>query len=756
MLTLQPPSQTSTSASSPQLSPMSGGTDARNSLLSPPLQPADTTSTSSRPPPSRGHSASHLQHRRSHRHHDGRYDDDCGIPQHSEWDQYLTAQQSRNKLLAAIQKQKGAQNFAPPRPTQPASHIQPAALLATSPDTLTPLAASVLQLAKQYSLPSTLDLSIPPPEPPPVSHGSSGSVAGGVDDNEALVRAMGGKRASLTRLARGLQVQESVDWSNKAKELSELRRVEQAIAADRERQREDEQSDKDEQDAEHKEQTFITAINDTDRVDSAAPFTAWTECSDVHTAVARLPSCLHSTPPLPASLSLPRLLSLSPATAMLPRVVQPLLVSDACLELLQHGLFYCLLVLCGSGDDELDRFVVWQAARRRANAAADAKSAAIQSTGTRAPTSAAGSRKRRGKSKEKEAVVRYTYYGEDDHHNHRDGSSERVDTATAAAEEDEEEALKRDKRSVDEVPPFFPSRLLLAGPTGSSTVSLVPSTHPRALELSALLQRMSSSYLRLFVLPRPQHVDAFLSQLPAVLSDTLHASYLALFPASLPLLHCSLFVERLRELMQALLAGWVATATQHTLTLPDIRRQGHRGGEEKEESKEDGREERRGPIFLQRRRATIGNSPLIAQFLASHSIHTPASLSLSLPLSFPAQLSAAALSALSALSYHPPPPPPATHMRASTHTVASLHNQYAAMRTAAAASERADRAVVGEQRQHEVEARKAALRDREEYARELVRESQQSKYKLLKMNAKQIALRRLSQWNGQSAARESD
>jgi len=675
---------------------------------------------------------------------DGRYDDDCGIPQHTEWDLYLTAQQSRHQLLAALKQQNAAANFAPPRPTPHPTNIQPALLLSTDPATLTPLAASVLQLAKQYSLPSTLDLSLPAASPPPTVGGvgvvnDEGEVAGG--------GVLGGRRASLSRRARGLQVQESVDWSGRSRELSELKRVEHAATEEKQTERVDEEEAGG---AEHRDETFITSIADTDNFDTDAPFTAWTECSDVHTAVSRLPSCLHSTPPFPASLSFPRLLSLSPATATLPAVVQPLLVSEPCLQLLHHSLFYCLLLLCGSGDDELERFVAWQAAKRRADAAAEARTAAVQSAGTRAPASAAGNRQRRGKAKEKEAVVRYTYYGEDDQHQHKDANSERMDTATAAAEEDEEETLKRDKRAPDEVPPFAPSRPPLTGPTGTAAQSLVPASHPRSPELSALLHRMSTAYLRLFLLPRPYHLDVFLSHLPAVVSDTLHASYLALFPASLPLLHCELFVERLRETMQALLAGWVATARQHTLTLPDIRRHGQRGDEEKEEAKEDGGEERRVPIFLQRRRATIGTSPLIAHFLSSHSIHTPASLSLTMPLSFPVHLSPAALSAL---SYHLPPQPPT---RTATHSVASLHTQYTAMRAAAAASERADKAAVDELHAREVEARRAALKDREEYARVLVRESQQSKYRQLKMNAKQIALRRLSQWNGQGATRESE
>ena len=750
MLTLQPPSQTSTTAPSPQLSPMSGA-GAPNLFPSTSLRPADNTAPSL--PPSRGHSSHY--HRRSHRHHvtaDGRYDDDCGIPQHSEWDLYLTAQQARTKLLADIKQQKGASSFAPARPTPPHLHIQPSAILSTNPATLTPLAASVLQLAKQYSLPSTLDLSIPAPASPPTSSSGGTSGGDGTVDSEAVSGGMGGRRASLSRRARGLQVQESVDWSNRSRELSDLRRVEQAIVDEKNKQWLDEAKHKEDdgEESEHNDQTFITSIGDTDNPfdNSSAPFMSWTECSDVHTAVTRLPSCLQSTPPVPASLSFARVLSLSPAAAMLPAVVQPLLLSEACLQLLHHSLFYCLLLLCGSGDDELERFVAWQAAKRRADAAVEARTAAVQSAGTRAPPSAAGGRKRRGKAKEKEAVVRYTYYGEDDQHQHKDANNERIDTATAAAEEDEEETLKRDKRALDEVPPFFPSRLPLAGPADASALSLA--SHPRAAELSALLQRMSTSYMRLFLLPRPQHMDAFLSHLPAVVSDTLHASYLALFPASLPLLHCTLFVERLRETMQALLAGWVATARQHRLALPDIRPQGQRRGEEKEESKEEGGEQRRGPIFLQRRRATIGTSPLIAHFLSSHSIHTPSSLSLSMPLSFPVHLSPAALSALSLHS------PPAPLNRTSAHSIASLHSQYTAMRAATAAAERADKAAVDESTEREVEARKAALKDREEYARELVRDSQQSKYKQLKMNAKQIALRRLSQWNGQGATRESD
>ena len=735
MRTLQPPSQSSTGASSPQLSP--------KPLSSTPLQHIDQTGFSL--PLSRGHS-SHLHHRRTHRHHvkvDGRYDDDCGIPQHSEWDSYLTAQQSRDHLLAAIKKQKGAPSFAPPRPIPPHAHILPADLLSTDPATLTPLAASVLQLAKQYSLPSTLDLSLPTPDARPSSGISSGSTGGG-SDSEVINAAMGGRRASLSRLARGLQVRESVDWSGKLRDQGESRRVEQTIAQERRTERGEEKEAE-----EHSDVTFITSINDTDSVYPAARVAAWTECSDVHTAVARLPSCLHSTPPPPASLSFSRLLSLSPATAMLPSVLQPLLVSEPCLELLHHSLFFCLLLLCGSGDDELERFVAWHAAKRRADAAAEARSAAAQS-GSRAPHSAAGSRRRRGRSKEKGAVVRYTYYGEDDQHQHRDAHSERMDSATAAAEEDEEETHKHEKWAVDEVPPFSPSRPPLSGPTSAAALSLVPSSHPRADELSALLQRMSATYLRLFLLPRPQHVDVFLSHLPAVVSDTLHASYLSLFPASLPLLHCSLFVERLRETLQALLAGWVATAKQHTLTLPHIRRHGRSGSEEKEEQKENSEgEERTGPIFLQRRRATISTSPLIAHFLSSHSIHTPASLSLSLPLSFPVQLSPAAISAL---SFHHSPQPAAR----TTHSAASLHTEYTTMRASVTASERADEAAVYESTEREVEARRAALRDREQYARVLVRDSQQSKYKQLKMNAKQIALRRLSQWNGQGATRESE
>ena len=737
------------------------GTGAPTPFPSAPLDPTDT-STSPLPPPSRGHS-SHYHHRRSHRHHvtaDGRYDDDYGLPQHTEWDLYLTTQQSRTQLLATLNQQKGTPHFAPPRPTPPPAHIHPSVLLSTSPATLTPLAASVLQLAKQYALPSKLDLSIPSSHTPPTTNSGSGGGGGngrassGSMDYEAVVGGtMGGRRASLSRRARGLEVQESVDWSSRSRELSELRRTEQPITDHRQQQRDDEKQQTEADNEHNADQTFITSIADTDSHDTApAPFTTWTECSDIHTAVSRLPSCLHATPAVPGSLSFSRLLSLSPAAAMMPTVVQSLLVSESCTELLHHSLFYCLLLLCASGDDELDRFVAWQAAKRRADAAAEARHAATQSAGTRAPTSAAGSRRRRGKAKEKEAVVRYTYYGEDDQHQQRDGNNnnDRIDTATAAIEDDDEDTIKRDKRAVDDVPPFSPSRPPLAGPTGSSSLSLVPSSHPRAAELSALLQRMSTSYLRLYLLPRPQHMDVFLSQLPAVVADTLHASYLALFPASLPLLHCSLFVERLRETMQALLAGWVATAGQYSVMLPDIRR-GTRGGDEKEEVKESGDEERRAPIFLQRRRATIGTSPLIAHFLSSHSIHTPASLSLTMPLSFPVHLSPAALSAL---SFHLPQPPAA--VRSNSPSIASLHTQYTVMRAAAAVSERADKTAVDEIAQRELEARRAALKEREEYARVLVRDSQQSKYKQLKMNAKQIALRRLSQWNGQGNARESE
>ena len=751
MLTLQPPSQPSTSASSPQLSPMSGS-DAAFPAAS--LIPVESTTPAV--PPSRGHSSHY--HRRSHRHHvttDGRYDDDCGIPRHSEWDLYLTAQQSRHQLLADMHQQKGPASFAPPRPTPPHATIPPSALLSTDPSNFTPLAASVLQLAKQYSLPSTLDLSIPTPEPlsAPASRGAGGASRGSglVDDD--VSGAMENRRASMARLTRGLRVRESVDLSGRVKELSEPRHAGQGVGGERSERREEQKEELQDDDAEepheHRDETFLTSIADTDSHRATA---AWTECNDVHTAISRLPSCLHSTPPVPASLSFPRLLSLSPAVATLPSVVQPLLLSEPCLALLHHSLYFCLLLLCGSGDDELDRFVAWQSAKRRADAAAEAKATAAQPAGARAPSTAAGARKRRGKGREKEAVTRYTYYGEDEQHLHTDASNERLDAAATAAEDDEEEALKPDKRALDDVPRFFPSRTPLSGPAGLSSLSLASSSHPRAAELSALLQRMSDWYLRLFLLPRPQHVDAFLSHLPAVVADTLHASYLALFPASMPLLHCSLFVERLRETLQALLAGWVATARQHTLTLPDIRRQARKYGEEKEEMARGGEERTCGvPIFLQRRRASLGTSPLIAHFLSSHSIHTPASLSLSLPLSFPVQLSPAELAAL---AHHQPPPAAAT--RSSAQSAASLHMQYAAMRAAVAAGERADRVAAEEAAGREAEARRVALRAREEFARVLVRESQQSKYKQLKMNAKQIALRRLSQWNGQSASRESE
>jgi hypothetical protein len=140
--------------------------------------------------------------------------------------------------------------------------------------------------------------------------------------------------------------------------------------------------------------------------------------------------------------------------------------------------------------------------------------------------------------------------------------------------------------------------------------------------------------------------------------------------------------------------------------------------------------------LMQRRRATIGHSPLIAHFLSSHSLAPSTSLALSLPLSFPVRLSPALLSSLSLV---PPPPEP---------SLSVARREYRALRRVMEEEERRE-GVEGEGRVRQEERERAvAMRTREEYARTLVRDSQANKYRALKLQSKYLSLKRLSLLKG--------
>ena len=650
---------------------------------------------------------------------DGAFDDDLGIDDDDEHNRVLITQQSH---LQAWRRHAGRVSPSPPS-TPPAAVIAPPPerhsstqnlrLATLNASQLSPLAASLFAVAKQLTIAAQLQSSAASAQ---TTGGSSSSSSGSTATGEEHCRPLQSEAEEKQRL-----------------QLHDVGSSASASAGCR--------------------VTFMTAV------DAVEPL-PWSQQPDLSQAIAALPSLIHSSPALPPAVSLPRLLSLCTSTSFLPPSLLPLLTSPPSLQLLQHAFFLCLLLL-GDVEDDLKRHESWEQANKRRKALAERRAAAAAAAAAQGSRGAAAAGERRDKRREKgrekkDAVIRYTRYGEDEQEEEKEETTvqQQSQQQAAAAEDEELSEMKSEGAELEPLPPFRPSRPPLLGPSplfassaspSPSSFSSLLSCHPHSASLGPLLDRLSSAYLALFQSPPVSRLDLLLSAYPDIASECLYHCYVSCLPLCVRQFDTEFFRRRLLQLVNWLLLGYApcCSGCSHwriggaageerrssqlrrtgATTLPTVRlRQRERASGQQ------------GLLLLERRRVDILHSPLVAHLLQRADRQSASvSLSLSLPLSFPIELSPALQSALSITA-----PPPDAALRAK-------RREFEAMQAALRSEERRDWLDSDKRGREEEAERVQAMQRREQYAAELVRGCQHSKYRSLKQQSKHLALHRLTQ-----------
>ena len=678
----------------------------------------------------------------------GAFDDDLAIPSHTHFDLPLTIQQPhqlpayQHRLLPppSLDRPASVRPFSshPPFCAATAGVAEKAArrfvhLSRTDPATLTPLAASLLEVVRQLAVPDRLEL---PPLPQITAEESKEQLTGAEESGDSVPPSAAFRsRARTTITTRGsadlTDVPADLFFSSPQPTLPSSHIAADGVLGSTNPVPPD--------------RTFLTSVDSAEDRPAATAHAAWFEQPTLAESLARLPNFEEATPALPPPVEFPRLLALTTSSSFLPRSVSPLLLCEPSLALLHELFFFCLLHLCGDADDELARFAEWEEGRRRRDGAEDDRRRDGQPTDPSRTSPADRREKRKAHSHPRDEVIRFTRYGDDLPDLHDDV---RVDTPA-----DDRGDLKKD-RPVEAYGPFVPSRPPLLGPSPfrSPVAGEWFAEHRRAGELRWVYGRMSAVYLRLFAMVAPQHIDLFFRPYADCAAEAVYHGIVEAFPTSVKLLGTPLFKASVGQLVTFLLSGYAAAdqawqrwriagkadkrdgdkrrasmlraAVRNTAALPTTRLPfiGALPGAEPSTASF--------VQLLQRRRASIGHSPLIAAFLQSQSV--PLATSLSLPLSFPVRLSPALTASLSLV-----PPPPSTALRTAV-------KAYRALRAGMDGEERKQEVEREQRARSDACERAAALKARDEYARTLVRETQQSKYRALKLQSKYLSLKRLS------------